>query len=142
MHVNPKQILLEGSELLKPLLSQCGFVFVQLGEGTGSGGPFALAEFRKSDRRLQFHFRFSLGVVTYYLGSESISHEAYMCSVLGKPNLCRYPSFSDDPLDAFRDLHDDLQDYCNEFLEGTDEIFLRRIEDARLHWASRSKLPA
>jgi hypothetical protein len=137
---NPEKNLLQGSEVLKPLFSQPGFVFAKLNKGTGSGGAFASAEFRKADRKFEFHFRFSLGLVTYQLGSESMSHEEYMCSVLGGPNRSRYPGFSKDPLDAFRDLRDDLQDYCAEFLEGTDEAFLRRIEDARACRASRAKL--
>jgi hypothetical protein len=80
-------------------------------------------------------------MVTYHLGSESISHEEYMYSVLGKPDLSNFPGFSIDPLDAFRHLRDDLRNYCNEFLEGTNDIFLRRIEDARARWASKPKLP-
>ena len=64
-----------------------------------------------------------------------------MCSILGKPNLSYYPGFSNDPLDAFRHLRDDLQNYCDEFLEGTNDTFLRRVEDARVRWASRPKLP-
>ena len=46
-----------------------------------------------------------------------------------------------DPLDAFRDLRDDIQNHCLEFLEGANGAFLRRIEDARVCWASRPKLP-
>jgi hypothetical protein len=84
------------------VFSEHGFVFVRLGAGDSSGGRFASAEFRRADRAFEFHFRFSLGMVTYRLGSESVSHEEYMCSVLGKPNLSRYPGFAIDPLDAFR----------------------------------------
>lgn len=79
-------------------------------------------------------------MVTYHLGYESISHEEYMCSVLGKPHLSHYPGFSNDSLNAFRHLRDDLQDYCNEFLEGTNDAFLHRIEDARARWASKPHL--
>jgi hypothetical protein len=64
-----------------------------------------------------------------------------MFSVLGEPNLSRYPGFSKDPLDAFRDLRDDVENCCAEFLEGTSETFLRRIEDARIRWAAIPKLP-
>jgi hypothetical protein len=139
--MNPEEILLQGSELLKPLFSEHGFVFVQSGKGDSSGGPFASGEFRRGDRRFEFHFRFSLGMVIYHLGSESISHEKYMCSVLGKPNPSRYPGFSSDPLDAFRHLRDDMRNYCSEFFEGTNDTFLRRIKDARVRWTSRPKLP-
>lgn len=141
MHSNPEEILLQGSELLLPVFSAHGFVFEQLATGESSGGRFASAEFRRIDRRFELHLRYSLGMVTYHLGTESISHQGYMCSVLGKPNLSRYPGFSDEPLQAFRDLRDDLQVYCMDFLEGTNETFLRRIEDARQRWAAIPKLP-
>ena len=123
------------------MFSEHGFVFVRLGAGDSSGGRFASAEFRRADRAFEFHFRFSLGMVTYRLGSESVSHEEYMCSVLGKPNLSRYPGFAIDPLDAFRALRDDVQSYCKEFLEGTNDALLRRIEDGRTRWANRPRLP-
>jgi hypothetical protein len=138
---NPESILLKGSELLKPLFSQHSFVFAMLGSGSSSGGRFAFAEFRRGDRSFEFHFRSSLGMVTYHLGAESISHQEYMCSVLGKHGLSRYPGFSPDPLDAFRDLHADLQRHCDEFLEGTNEAFMRRVANARLQSANRPKLP-
>jgi len=134
-------MLHQGSELLMPLFAAHGFTFVQSGGGESSGGPFAFGEFRRGNRWFEFHFRFSLGMVSYHLDSESISHEEYMCSVLGKPNLSHYPGFSNDPLDAFRDLREDIQNYCIEFLAGTNEAFQRRIEDARICWASRPKLP-
>jgi hypothetical protein len=141
MLTDPEEILREGSELLMPLFAEHGFVFARSGAGDSSGGRFASAEFRRDDRRLEFHFRFSLGMVCYHLGSESISHEEYMCSVLGKPNLSHYPGFSNDPLDAFRQLREDVEKYCIEFLDGTDEAFHLRIEEARSCWANRPKLP-
>lgn len=137
----PNAILLEGAELLMPLFSEHGFIFAPLGAGMSSGGRFACAAFRRGKRSLQLHFRDSLGMVTYHLGPDSISHEEYMCSVLGKPGLSRYPGFSSDPVAGFRDLRDDLRDHCSEFLEGTDELFRLRIEDARSRWANRPKLP-
>ena len=141
MPSNPEETLLQGSEFLKPLFTKYGFIFVPLEKGKSSGGPFASASFNRGDRKLEFHFRFSLGMVTYHLGAESITHQEYMCSVLGKPNLSRYPGFSNDPLDAFWDLHDDVENHCIEFLEGTNDAFLRRIADARICWARIPKLP-
>ena len=141
MPIDPEQILLQGAELLKPLFSQHGFAFAQLAAGTGSGGAFATAGFRRADRSFELHFRFSLGIVTYRIGSESISHEELMCSVLGGPNRSRYPGFSNDPMDAFRDLRDDLREYCSEFLVGPDEAFLHRIQEARVSRANRPRLP-
>jgi len=137
----PKDVLLQGAELLRPLLSAHGFAFELLGEGRGSGGEFAYAEFRKGERRIEFHFRYDLGMVTYHLGPDSLSHEQYMLSVLEQPGLSRYPGFSADPLDAFRDLAGDLQAYCGEFLEGTNEELRSRIENSRRRWANRPRLP-
>jgi hypothetical protein len=95
----------------------------------------------RGDRRFEFHVRYGLGIVIYRLGSQWVSHEEYMFSVLGKPNASRYPGFSQNPLDAFSHLLDDLQDYAMDFLEGSDEAFLNRIEDGRARWANRPKLP-
>ena len=141
MSTQPEAVLLQGAELLKPLFSSHGFTFVEKGGSTGSGGPFVSAEFKRGDRKFEIHYRFSLGMVTYHLASQAISHEQYMCSVLGKPGMSHYPGFSNDPLDAFRHLRDDLQSYCSEFLEGTNEAFMRRIQHARSRWASKPKLP-
>jgi len=136
-----EEILDRGCKLLQSFLSKHGFAFLPLATGPSSGGPFASAEFKRGDRRLELHFRDSLGMVTYHLGPRSVTHEEYMLSVLGNPYASRYPGFSDDPLDAFRGLSEDLMEHCNEFLEGTDEAFLSRIEDARARWANRPKLP-
>jgi hypothetical protein len=141
MNSKAEDILRQGARLLEPLFSKHGFAFAFLNKGNSSGGPFASAEFVRGNRRCEFHFRYSLGVVTYHLGSEWIPHEEYMCSVLGRPNASRYPGFSESPLDAFCHLRDDLQDYGRDFLEGTDETFSLRIEDGRSRWASRPKLP-
>ena len=67
-------------------------------------------------------------------------HEEYLCSVLQKPNLSHYPDFSGDPLTRSA-IYADQQSYCGDFLQGTYEAFLRRIEDVRVRWANRSKLP-
>jgi hypothetical protein len=68
-----------------------------------------------------FHFRHSLGMVTYHLDSLSMSHQEYMRSVIGRPNASHYPGFSDDPMDAFRHLQLDLEEHYVDFLEGSDE---------------------
>ena len=40
MPIDPERTLFQGTELLKPLFSEYGFVFVQLGKGESSGGWF------------------------------------------------------------------------------------------------------
>jgi len=114
----PIEVLREGSAILDPLMSEHGFSFTDCRSGRGSGGPFAGGSYVNADRKLELHFRFSLGLVTYHFGEVSLDHEAYMRVVLGSEGGNKYPGFSDDPLDAFRDLAHDVQHFGNAFLEG------------------------
>jgi hypothetical protein len=136
-----EEILDQGSALLAPLLHPQGFAFKILEAGNSSGGRFASGEFTRGNRRLELHFRHSLGMVAYHLESRSISHEDYMCSVLGKHFASHYPGFSGDPLDAFRDLGLDLKEHGADFLEGSDSVLLHRFDDALAHVKSRPRLP-
>ena len=130
MTKDAQAVLERGSELLKPLLLRHGFAYAALDAGESSGGQFASAEFKRETRRLEYHFRYSLGMVSYHLDSCSMSHQEYMRSVIGKPNASHYPGFSSDPMEAFRHLLLDLEEHCVDFLEGSDEILHRRIADA------------
>jgi len=141
MSHHAKEILESGSDVLKPLLLRHGFAYRALDSGNSSGGQFACAEFRRETRRLEFHFRSSLGMVTYQLKSRSMSHGEYMRSVLVRSNASHYPGFSSNPLDAFRDLRLDLEEYGADFLEGTDEGLLLRIEDALSRLGDQLGLP-
>jgi hypothetical protein len=141
MNNKAKEWLERGAELLKPLFLRYGFAYRTLNDGDSSGGQFAYGEFRKGARRMEFHFRYSLGLVTYKLNSHSMSHQEYMRSMLGKPNASQYPGFSTDPMDAFRHLRFDLEEHCADFFEGTDECLLRRIEDALAEPIQKSGLP-
>ena len=118
----------EGIALLNPLLVTYGFIFKDSGKGNSSGGPFACGEFRKDGRWLELHFRNSLGLVSYHLDVRAMSHQDYMRSVIGKPNSSHYPGFSDDPLDGFRHLLLDLREYGVDFLSGTDQCLMNRID--------------
>lgn len=72
--------------------------------GRGSGGEFAYGEYARGDRRLELHFRYSLGLVTYHTGSNTLSHEAYMKALGAGSTEAQYPRYSDDLLDGFRHL--------------------------------------
>lgn len=141
MNNKAEEWLERGAELLKPLFLRYGFAYRTLDEGSSSGGQFACGEFRKGTRRMEFHFRDSLGLVTYKLNSHSMSHQEYMRSMLGKPNASQYPGFSSGPMDAFRHLLFDLEKYCADFLEGTDACLVRRIEDALSEPLQKPGLP-
>jgi hypothetical protein len=114
---SPKEALLDGAKILDAVLLPKGFRFQFRKEGKGSGGNFAWGEFVREDRRLQLHFRQSLGLVRYHVGDQSAFHESYMRE-LGGWDQCRYPGFSEDPAAAFHDLAHDLG-LADDFLSGS-----------------------
>ncbi len=120
------EVLRKGAQSLQAVLATHGFNFEIRGTGTGSGGTFAWGEFVRGNRRLELHFRYSLGMVRYHIADLSASHEAYMRE-LGMWESCRYPGFSDDPVDAFRALAHDVT-LADDFLSGAGEV-LRRVAE-------------
>lgn len=124
------QILQAGCEILDSALLPHGFVRSPPESGPSHGGPFACTWYVRGNRRLEVHFRWSLGLVSYHLGAASLPHERYMLAKLGRGGGNQYPGFSTDPLDGFRHLRHDLEHHCSEFLSGSDEAFLRVIESA------------
>jgi hypothetical protein len=144
MNPVPEKALASGVQTLNEVLGLYGFEYRSLGTVNGSGGAAAAGEFRKGNRGLELHFRYSLGLVTYHLDStqqESITHDDYMWSVIGKAFASKYPDFSDDPLEAFRALRSDLEEYGRDFLDGSDSEFLRHIQRAAELKNKRGKLP-
>ena len=125
-----EEILQHGSVLLAPLLLKHGFLFKTLDTGSSSGGHFASGEFKRGTRKLEFHFRHSLGMVTYHFADRSMTHQQYMRSVNGSLAASHYPGFSSDPMDAFQHLLLDLEEYGSDFLAGTDDCLLRRLNHA------------
>lgn len=130
-----------GSDILDGLMLAHGFFFVPTSAGVSSGGSFAAGEFRRGDRRLELHFRYSLGLVTYRAGLLGLSHEDYMWSVVGRRWATRYPGFSTEPLDGFRHLLGDLQQYGSDFLIGSDADFAGHVERAEALRKSVARLP-
>lgn len=126
----PSEILREGCAVLSPLLGKYGFAFVEGPSGKGSGGPYATAEYRKGDRKLELSYRYSLGLVTYHFGDVSIDHESYMRFVSGAKDSHRYPGFSDDPLSGFYNLAYDLEHFALSFLEGDFRRFSYCVAEA------------
>ena len=61
----PSQQLKAGADILLKFLGPIGFAFVFRDAAVGSGGAFAWGEFIRKDRRLEVHFRHSLGEVQY-----------------------------------------------------------------------------
>jgi hypothetical protein len=123
----PKEILLVGVAILEPVLSSHGFRFEFRDEGKGAGGFFAWGEFVRCDRRLELHYRLSLGLVTYHASGKKVCHEAYMRELGRWGNNC-YPGFSSDYLKGFHDLAQDLQ-YTDDFLSGDAHILVQAAKN-------------
>jgi hypothetical protein len=137
MNKNPLEILREGCTVLDPLLRSHGFSFEEGPFGPSSGGPFASGVYVNGNRKLEIHFRFSLGLVTYRFDGRSVDHEGYMRAVLGNAGGSRYPDFSDDPLSGFKNLAYDLENFASAFLTGDFKEFARCATSAE----KRQKIP-
>jgi len=124
MVTDPARTLAAGVEILAPVLERHGFTHASSAAGDSSGGRYASSMWERGRRRVELHFRNSLGLVRYHLGDTSIAHEDYMWAVTGERNVTEYPGFSDDPLDGFRHLRSDLEKYASCFLSGSDASFL------------------
>lgn len=117
MEPAPTRHLREGRALLASIVEAHGFQWRQGASGSSSGGTFDSGEYVRGDRRLELHFRFSLGMVTYHIGELSLSHEELMRHTGHRPDS-KYPGFSSEPIDAFRGLAEDLSRFCGDFLSG------------------------
>ena len=120
--VDPVWALQEGAAILKSALDPYGFRFKLIDHGTSSGGKFAAGEFRKKQRRVELHFRYSLGLVRYHEGDLSLSHENFLKG-LGVWGRHHYPGFTSDPVEPFRQLRDDLREFAGDFLQGKMDQF-------------------
>ena len=134
-----REILQLGADIVASVLGPHGFRFSIVSSGNGSGGPFAHGEFVRGDRRLELHFRYSLGLVTYHIGLLSLAHHDYLRALLGRSSAGHYPGTSDQPLAGFESLRQDLVEHCCDFVSGTGEQFRQCIERHR-HYESLSPL--
>ena len=126
--MNPKEELLNGVKVLEPILQPYGFRFVLETEGLSSGGYSAGGAFVAGDKRLELHFRYSLGLVSYQIGAHQVNHTDYITAQGGKG---RYPGFSKKPIDAFRNLADDLKKYGALFLNKETARFEELAKELR-----------
>lgn len=115
-----------GAKILDVVMNPYGFHFVFDTAGKSSGGNFAGGSFVNGKRRIEFHFRNTLGLVTYHIGDKSLSHEEYMRLLDAS---AAYPDFPKESLDSFRSLAADLENFGSDFLSGNGEKFLRLISE-------------
>ncbi len=132
--MTPEQHLLDGVKVLSPYLEPLGFKFQLVETGKGSGGHLAYGHFINSGglfskpKRIELHFRWSLGLVEYFVGDLALSHQDYV-DMLGKHGQNKYPNFSDNPQNAFHCLLWDLENLLNEFTEHDAVVFKQKAPD-------------
>ena len=73
--------------------------------------------------------RHALGEVRYRVDAATLLHEDFARAAVGR-GQARYPWFSDDPLDGFRDLATDLVRFGSVFLAGTTAEFAALVTKA------------
>jgi hypothetical protein len=140
---SPTEHIHEGAAILDPILCKYGFEFRWGGSGHSSGGPFAFGAFVNGDRKLEFHYRHSLGLVKYHFGGLWLDHDSYMRVVLGPSGGNHYPGFSEEAHEQFEDLKFDLEHFATAFLLGQTDEFSRYVDGAK-EWKSEqgfSRLP-
>jgi hypothetical protein len=139
--MRPREVLSAGARELDGVLSPHGFVFTFTDEGKGSGGIYASGEYRRGNRRLEIHYRWSLGLVRYHVGKNSLAHAEYVRAVRAITATSREPSYpgfsSDDALAAFGHLRHDLEGFGELFLRGSDRQFDELWEWTREHPVSK-----
>ena len=85
--------------------------------------------FARANRSLEFSVRHALGEVRYRVDAATLLHEDFARAAVGR-GQARYPGFSDDPLDGFRDLATDLVRFGSVFLAGTTAEFAALVTKA------------
>lgn len=133
--MTPEAMMQAGNEILRPVLEPAGFEATPMESGHGSGGDFAVERWVRGSQFIEVHCRYALGIVRYGWADEEFDH----ARVAGALRVSTsYPGFSDDPLDGFRHLADDLAGPLSAVLtdEG-DQV----LEQARGWVAPARKLP-
>ena len=105
----------EGALILGEVLAPSGFIFTPGARGNSSGGPAAQGRFVRETQTIDLHFRWSLGLVSYTWDDVVVSHADYLRGLSAQG---AYPGFSEDPLDGFRHLTQDLSGPLIGFVEG------------------------
>ena len=111
--MNPKEQLLEGVDILEPILAPYGFKFTSESEGPSSGGKFACGAFISGNKRLELHVRYNLGLVSYQVGNIKMQHTDFLYAQGVKG---QYPGTTSTVINAFRNLAEDLKNYGKPFL--------------------------
>jgi hypothetical protein len=123
-----------GNAMLADVPGPVGFSVGPTYLGKGSGGNFAVARWTRGEQSLELHTRWALGIVLYGWGDEVFDHRHIVCA-LGVS--ASYPGYSDDPVDGFRHLADDLRGPLARFLGPDNQELLA----AARQWTPPTRVP-
>jgi hypothetical protein len=118
-----------GVELLSPVLVRYGFVYHAGEVDRGSGGLYAHGGFARANRSLEFSVGHALGEVRCRVDAATLFHDNFARAAVGR-GQARYPGFSDDPLDGFRDLATGLVRFGSVVIAGTTAEFAAIVAEA------------
>ena len=126
----PRELLHRGRAVLDPVLCSRGFTFRLIKEGSGSGGHFAVGRYEKPGRSIELHVRFELGIVIYRLNGSELRHQQLMDCLGVMREDQAYPGFSEDPVEGFEHLRQDLEGPLRAFVDGEEDArFLECAEE-------------
>jgi hypothetical protein len=111
--VTAEEMMETGNEILGRVLKPAGFLVGDIETGNGSGGHFAICRWTNGSQFIELHARWALGIVNYGWGDQVFDHRHVVGALAVSAS---YPGFSDDPLDGFRHLADDLGGPLSEIL--------------------------
>jgi hypothetical protein len=122
------KFLEDGAALLAPLLEPLGYVFTIAERlAYGSGGDFATAVYRWTDREIRLWARYENLSTRYALSGYEFTHDDLMRAT-GLDKSAQFPGFNNgEPMSAFRRLRHDLQD-CDAFLTGDASMLIAHIQ--------------
>ncbi len=116
--MNPLPELINGLELLEPVLTKHGFTLDNYENGKGSGGQFTIATYKNGDKKFVIGYRFSVGELYYQCDDSAVGHDSYLRH-LGFTDKMKFPDFqSDDKLESFRNILADFELIKADFFEG------------------------
>jgi len=115
-------IFKKGCSIIIPIMNKNNFILYDGKKGQSSGGFFVSCLFKKFERELRFSYRESLGDVQYKMYDYSLDHVTYMKFLKVRS---KYPDFVNDPLESFNQFAFDLENYCQDFLNGSGKDFMK-----------------
>jgi hypothetical protein len=129
--LTPAQAIEIGNNIIEPLLRGFGFNLehTSADEGSGgSGGPAARSRFTCGKRSFEFHYRGSIGLVSYSVAGHSASHNDVAWALGCKSPA--YPSYNRSAEEQFKALSLDISEVTRRFFEASESEAIELVKRA------------